>query len=287
VRIALTIHGGRIAPVFDAAQRLLIVDLDETPARRREVDLAGASPLERVRLVRETGADELVCGAITRTLRHLLEARGVRVRPWVALDVESALRMVAERKRRTMKIVVSALDRGPDARIDPRFGRAPWYVIHDTEDGSYESVPNPNVDAPSGAGIQAAQLVLDSGARVLITGRCGPNAYGTLRAGGVIVHSGFEGTVREAVEAHAAGRLVADEGPTSPGHAAIGPGPGFGRGGGGRGYGRGGGGGGGGGGRGGGRGGGGGGRGGGRGGGGGGGGGGGRGRGGRGRKGGR
>ncbi len=125
VRIALTIYDGRIAPVFESAQRLLVIDVPAARGSRHEVSLAGLTGIDRVRHVGETGADELVCGGITGSVRHLLEARGIRVRPWVALDVETALRMVTERSRTPMKIIVSATEAGPDARVEPRFGRAP------------------------------------------------------------------------------------------------------------------------------------------------------------------
>jgi predicted Fe-Mo cluster-binding NifX family protein len=134
-----------------------------------------------------------------------------------------------------MKIVVSAVDRGPDAQVDPRFGRAPWFVVYESEEDGYESVENPHRDMQSGAGIQAAQLALDLGAVAVVTGRCGPNAFETLRAGGVSVHSGARGTVREAIEAHRAGSLAPAVGPSSPGHVGSGTGAGGGRGGGGRG----------------------------------------------------
>jgi predicted Fe-Mo cluster-binding NifX family protein len=220
VRIALTIHDGRIAPVFESARRLLVVDIPAAGSRHK-VSLAGESVLDRVRQVAETGADELVCGGITGPMRHMLEARGIRVRPWVALDVETALRLVAERSRAPMKIIVSAVDPGPDARVEPRFGRAPWYVAYDPESGQYESFENPYLDRQSGAGIQAAQLVLDRKAGAIITGRCGPNAFGTLSAAGVTVYGGAGGTVREAVEAQLAGRLEPTGAPSSPGHVGM------------------------------------------------------------------
>lgn len=214
MRVAATIHDGRIAPVFESARRLLVACIPEGPEPRLEVDLSRATVLERVSRVRETGADELVCGGITATVRDLLEARGVRVRPWVALDVETALKLIAERTPEPGKIAVSAVERGPDARIDPRFGRAPWLVIHDTESGLYESVANPHATARRGAGIQAARLVLGLRVGSIITGRCGPNVFGTLCVGDVTVFTGVEGTVRQAIGAHRQDRLSAARGPS-------------------------------------------------------------------------
>lgn len=99
---------------------------------------------------------------------------------------------------------------GPDLddAIDPRFGRAAWLQIIDTVAGGRVAVGNEmNLNALQGAGIQAAQTVARHGARVLLTGHCGPKAFGVLQAAGVEVYTGLTGTVREALEQLAAGQL--------------------------------------------------------------------------------
>ncbi len=107
-----------------------------------------------------------------------------------------------------MKVCVTALSAGLDAEVDPRFGRAQYFVFVNTETMDAESMANPNVNAHGGAGIQSAQLVADKGAKVLITGHVGPNASQALDAAGVRVITGVSGiTIREAVERFVSGRL--------------------------------------------------------------------------------
>ena len=67
-----------------------------------------------------------------------------------------------------MKVSVTAGASGLDAPMDPRFGRCPFFVIVDTESMSEISIANSNVNATSGAGIQAAQEIAaeEGGAQV-------------------------------------------------------------------------------------------------------------------------
>jgi predicted Fe-Mo cluster-binding NifX family protein len=101
-----------------------------------------------------------------------------------------------------MKIAVTAKGKDLDAEIDPRFGRALYIIIIDSESMEYEVIDNAeNVNALKGAGIQTAALISEKGVDVLLTGFCGPNAFKTLNAGGVKVANDVTGTVTEAVTA--------------------------------------------------------------------------------------
>ncbi len=145
-----------------------------------------------------------------------------------------------------MRVVVTASGPDLDAPVDPRFGRAQYFIFVDTETLEFEAVTNPFVAAVGGAGIQAAQLVANRGVQAVISGAVGPNAYQTLSAVGVPIYQAPGGTVRQAVEAFKAGQLAAISQPTPGAGMGGGYGMGFGRGGGfgrgagfGRGFGRG------------------------------------------------
>ena len=62
------------------------------------------------------------------------------------------------------------------------FGRAPFFGIKDTETGDISYIENPATKAQGGAGIKAAQAVVDSGASALITVRLGGNSAEILNA---------------------------------------------------------------------------------------------------------
>jgi len=112
-------------------------------------------------------------------------------------------------KRGTMKIAITAKGIRLDSAVDPRFGRAPYILIVDTDTWEFEAVDNSdNVNAFKGAGIQAATMVSDKGAAVLMTGYCGPKAFATLEAAEIKVVSDVTGTVREAVQAFKEGKVT-------------------------------------------------------------------------------
>ncbi|HUX76546.1 MAG TPA: NifB/NifX family molybdenum-iron cluster-binding protein [Anaerolineae bacterium] len=127
-----------------------------------------------------------------------------------------------------MKIVVSADGVDLDAPASPVFGRCPVYVFVDTETMAFESVENLAVGAPGGAGIQAAQFVVERGAQAAVTGNMGPNAFSVLQSAGIPIYLFGGGTVRQAVEAFKAGQLQAAGGASAPAHAGMGMGRGMG-----------------------------------------------------------
>jgi len=120
-----------------------------------------------------------------------------------------------------MKVVVTAT--GPDLQspVDPRFGRARYFLLVDTQTGQFTAHDNvQNLNAPQGAGIQSAQAVVHLEAEAVLTGNVGPKAFTTLQAGQVAVYTGAAGTVQEAIDALAAGRLQPAPRATVEGHWA-------------------------------------------------------------------
>lgn len=112
-----------------------------------------------------------------------------------------------------MKIAVTSTGTDLESEVDPRFGRAPYFLIVDSETFDFEALDNKeNVNALKGAGIQAAGMVSNKGAEVLLTGFCGPNAFKVLKAAKIGVANNAGGTVRDAVEAYLDGKLPLADG---------------------------------------------------------------------------
>ena len=108
-----------------------------------------------------------------------------------------------------MKIAVTSQGQEPESPVDPRFGRCRYFLFFDEETGNYTVLANEqNLQAAQGAGIQAAQHLLEGGAEVVITGNIGPKAFKVLRANGIRVYTATGMTVAEAVAAYRAGKLA-------------------------------------------------------------------------------
>ena len=119
-----------------------------------------------------------------------------------------------------MKVAISAQGNDIEALVDPRFGRARWFIIADAETGEWQAHDNSaNVEAGGGGGAQAGSTVALRGAEAVITGNVGPNAHKVLAAAGIVIYRAGNGVnVRDALAALQRGDLVTLQAPTVSGH---------------------------------------------------------------------
>ena len=118
-----------------------------------------------------------------------------------------------------MKLAITSQGAGLDGPVDPRFGRAKYFVLVDTETGESSAHDNAqNLNAPQGAGIQAAQTVARLGVEAVLTGHVGPKAFTTLSAAKIAIYTGISGTVKDAVEQFKQGKLTASAQADVEGH---------------------------------------------------------------------
>lgn len=83
----------RIAPVFDSAQQIFVVDTNGTRSNtEQKIALPAGSPFQKAAHLTELGIQKLVCGAISRPLHDWLLAQGVNVIAFVAGDLQEVIR---------------------------------------------------------------------------------------------------------------------------------------------------------------------------------------------------
>lgn len=116
-----------------------------------------------------------------------------------------------------MKIVISATSNKINQSFNPRFGRADYFILIDSETREWEATPNPAADASGGAGPQAVQFIADKGVEAVISGRYGPSAFSALEAATIQAYIAKEGTVTEVLDQFLAGELKSVTSATGPG----------------------------------------------------------------------
>ena len=129
-----------------------------------------------------------------------------------------------------MKVAISATGNTLDSMVDPRFGRAAWFLIVDTNSKQLiEAIDNTTgKEAAHGAGISAAALVADKGVKAVLTGRVGPKAMPVLDKAGVRAVNDISGSVQEAISNFSG--TTATTAPEAATNQASAPGSGQGRG---------------------------------------------------------
>jgi predicted Fe-Mo cluster-binding NifX family protein len=101
-----------------------------------------------------------------------------------------------------MIVIFTAQDQYLESQKDDRFGRCPWFIKMDTVSNQWEAFPNPGVGHSSGAGVAAAQFVIDQKAEAVISGDFGPHAVDAFRAANIsmFLYSKEISSIQQAVE---------------------------------------------------------------------------------------
>lgn len=106
-----------------------------------------------------------------------------------------------------MIIVIPADGMKSDSKVSASFGRAPYFFFYDAKTKESTWVKNSAATGPGGAGIKAAQIVVDHGATVLLTPRCGQNAADVIQAADIKIYQTRFDSLRENLTAFENGEL--------------------------------------------------------------------------------
>jgi predicted Fe-Mo cluster-binding NifX family protein len=118
-----------------------------------------------------------------------------------------------------LKLAITTTGQTLDAPMDRRFGRAEGFLLYDLETEGYSVLDNDqNLQAAQGAGIQAAQTVVNSGAGAVITGHCGPKAFRVLSVANVAIYNCEAATVADAIDQYKSGHLKPAQSADVEGH---------------------------------------------------------------------
>lgn len=118
-----------------------------------------------------------------------------------------------------MRICISSTGKTLQDAMDPRFGRASWFIFADTDTGEYEAYDNGSEQAGGGVGVTSGQLMADRNIEAVITGNVGPNAMNVLKGAGIQMYKGNPGSVKANMDSFIEGKLskISNSGPSHSG----------------------------------------------------------------------
>ena len=107
-----------------------------------------------------------------------------------------------------MKIAIPVEETNINSKVCKSFGRAPFFLFYDTETKENVFLNNSATFSSGGAGIKAAQTIVDQKAEVLLTPQCGENAANVFQVGGVKIYKTQSDSVQENIDAFTAQELL-------------------------------------------------------------------------------
>ncbi len=103
--------------------------------------------------------------------------------------------------RKSMLIAISIeTDNGLDSHISPVFGRSPYFIFVNTENKAFHVEENPAKFSPGGAGVQAAQLMLDKQVNAVVCSNLGPKASAVFDSAGIACFQHRDGSVNDILD---------------------------------------------------------------------------------------
>jgi predicted Fe-Mo cluster-binding NifX family protein len=109
-----------------------------------------------------------------------------------------------------MKIGITVDKSDLEATVTQRFGLCRYLLIVDSENLSWEALPNPGASGSTHSGIEMVILSISNGVEVLITGYLSPTAEKHLTENGIRVIRGVQGTAATAINSLREGKLDLD-----------------------------------------------------------------------------
>jgi predicted Fe-Mo cluster-binding NifX family protein len=101
-----------------------------------------------------------------------------------------------------MLIAVTSTGDILDALVNEKFGRCQYFLVIDPDTMKFEAVLNPAEKAQGGAGPKAAEVIINKGVNVLLTGHIGDKAEEALKRGNIKIddHLTENLSVKEALD---------------------------------------------------------------------------------------
>lgn len=106
-----------------------------------------------------------------------------------------------------MRIAIPVNEKSLRSMVCVSFGRAPYFLIYDTNSRSETYLENSAASSQGGAGIRAAQIIVDQKASALLTPRCGQNAADVFKLADITLYKTPSSSVQDVINDFNEGKL--------------------------------------------------------------------------------
>lgn len=106
-----------------------------------------------------------------------------------------------------MKILLPVNEQNIESGVCVSFGRSPYFLLWDTNTNNSTYVENPGASSSGGAGIKAAQAVVDHKSDVLIVPRIGKNASDVIDVAGIKIYKSTQENIIKCIDQMKNGEL--------------------------------------------------------------------------------
>ena len=97
MKIAITVWGNRISPVFDSAHNLLVVGIeDDQITERKLLSFRSGLLAQFITLLEKMEVQVLICGALCKGPVNALESKGIKVVPFMTGKVDAILDVILD-----------------------------------------------------------------------------------------------------------------------------------------------------------------------------------------------
>ena len=110
-----------------------------------------------------------------------------------------------------MKIAIPVENKTLDSSVNPSFGRAPYFLIYDVNTKESTFIENTAATSTGGAGIKAAQIIVDNKVNAVLSLQLGENAAAVLKDANIKIYKTTDVSIKGNIEAFINERLSFNE----------------------------------------------------------------------------
>jgi len=229
MKLAISTEGSKVSAHFGRCPAYTIVEIDEGQIKKREqIENPGHSPGFLPNYLSDMGVSCVIAGGMGSRAQNLFRQKNIEpligvqgsidevIDKFINQELEKGEDLCDHGKGKShphshshqqpseksdintdQRICFTAQGPNTEDEIDPRFGRASFYLIYDPKTKSIESLENPNKDLMQGVGPRSVQFLSENNVEVVFTGQIGPNAQRVLQASHIKTITGASGKIKD------------------------------------------------------------------------------------------